>query len=73
MDRIGLSIGICWALMYGSASAQVPSEFAIIDTKLEACLVKADGVTSGIDNCNERAKISADLILNPIYGDWSSN
>jgi uncharacterized protein YecT (DUF1311 family) len=56
--------------MYGSASAQVPSEFAIIDAKLEACLVKADGVTPGIDNCDERAKISADLVLNRIYGDW---
>jgi uncharacterized protein YecT (DUF1311 family) len=70
MDRIWLSIGICWTLMCGSASAQVPSEFAIIDAKLEACLVKADGVTPGIDNCNEQAKISADLILNRIYGDW---
>jgi uncharacterized protein YecT (DUF1311 family) len=56
--------------MCGSASAQMPSEFAIIDAKLEACLVKADGVTPGIDSCNERAKISADLILNRIYGDW---
>jgi uncharacterized protein YecT (DUF1311 family) len=56
--------------MCGSVSAQVPSEVAIIDAKLEACLVKADGVTPGIDNCNERAKISADLILNRIYGDW---
>jgi uncharacterized protein YecT (DUF1311 family) len=64
------SIGFCWALMCGSASAQMPSEFAIIDAKLEACLVKADGVTPGIDSCNERAKISADLILNRIYGDW---
>jgi uncharacterized protein YecT (DUF1311 family) len=56
--------------MYGSASAQVPSEFAIIDAKLEACLVKADGVTPGIDNCDEQAKISADLVLNRTYGDW---
>ncbi len=56
--------------MGGLASAQVPSEFASLDAKLEACLVKADGVTPGIDNCNERAKISADLILNRIYGDW---
>ena len=56
--------------MCGSASAQVPSEFAIIDAKLKTCLVKADGVTPAIDNCNEQAKTSADLILNRIYGDW---
>ena len=68
MKRLG--IGICWALMCGSASAQVPSEFAIIDAKLKTCLVKADGVTPAIDNCNEQAKTSADLILNRIYGDW---
>jgi uncharacterized protein YecT (DUF1311 family) len=65
-----LGIGICWVLLCGSASAQVPSELAIIDAKLETCLVKADGVTPGIDNCNEQAKTSADLILNRIYGDW---
>jgi uncharacterized protein YecT (DUF1311 family) len=65
-----LGIGICWILLCGSASAQVPSELAIIDAKLETCLVKADGVTPGIDNCNERANASADLILNRIYSDW---
>src|SRR6266849_3253075 len=44
-----MGIGICWVLMCGSASAQVPSELAIMDAK---------------------AKTSADLILNRIYGDW---
>jgi uncharacterized protein YecT (DUF1311 family) len=56
--------------MCGSASAQVSSEFAIIDAKLQACLVKAGGVTPAIDTCNEQAKTSADSILNRIYGDW---
>ena len=65
-----LGIGICWALMCGSASAQVSSELAAIDAKLEACLAKSGGVTPAIDNCNEEAKTSADLILNRLYGDW---
>lgn len=65
-----LGIGICWALMCGSASAQVSSELATIDAKLEACLAKSGGVTPAIDNCNEEAKTSADLILNRLYGDW---
>jgi uncharacterized protein YecT (DUF1311 family) len=56
--------------MCGSASAQVLSEFAIIDAELKACFTKADGVTPAIDNCNEQAKTIADLILNRIYGDW---
>jgi uncharacterized protein YecT (DUF1311 family) len=56
--------------MCGSASAQVPSELAIIDAKLQTCLVKAGGVTPAIDNCNERAKTSADLLLNRLYGGW---
>jgi len=56
--------------MCGSASAQVPSEFAIIDAKLKTCLVKAYGVTPAVDNCDEQAKTSADSILNRIYGDW---
>jgi hypothetical protein len=57
--------------MFGSASAQVLSELAIIDAKLKACLVKAGGVTPAIDNCNEQAKTSADLILNRIYDNWA--
>ena len=65
-----LGIGICWALICGAACAQVPSELAIIDAKLDACLATADGVTPAIDNCNEQAKSSADLILNRIYGGW---
>lgn len=65
-----LSIGICWALMCGSASAEVSSELASIDAKLEACLAKSGGVTLAIDNCNESARTSADLILNRVYGDW---
>jgi uncharacterized protein YecT (DUF1311 family) len=67
-ERLG--IWICWALMFGSASAQVPSELAIIDAKLKTCLVKAGGVTPAIDNCNEQARDLADLILNRLYGDW---
>jgi uncharacterized protein YecT (DUF1311 family) len=65
-----LGIGIYWALICGSASAQVPSEFAIIDAELNTCLVKADGVTPAIDNCNGQAKTAADLILNRVYGGW---
>ena len=56
--------------MCGSASAQVTSEFEIIDAKLKTCLVKADAVTPAIDNCNEQAKTAADSILNRTYGDW---
>ena len=63
-------IGICWALLCGSAFAQMPSELATIDAKLTTCLAKSGGVTPAIDNCNERAKTSADLILNRIYGAW---
>jgi uncharacterized protein YecT (DUF1311 family) len=48
----------------------VPSELAIIDAKLETCLAKSGGVTLAINNCNEQANISADLILNRIYADW---
>jgi uncharacterized protein YecT (DUF1311 family) len=65
-----LGIGICCALMCASASAQVPAELANIDAKLKTCLVTAGGVTPAIDNCNEQAKSSADLILNRLYGDW---
>lgn len=65
-----LGIGICWALLCGSASAQAPSEFAIIDAKLKTCLVRAGGVTPAINNCNEQARTSADLILNRLYGAW---
>jgi uncharacterized protein YecT (DUF1311 family) len=65
-----LGIGICWALVCGAAAAQAPSEFAIIDAKFKTCLVKADGVTPAIDNCNEQAKTAADLVLNRTYGDW---
>ncbi len=68
MKRLG--IGVCLALMCGAASAQVSSEVASIDAKLKACLATAGGVTPGVDNCNERAKASADVILNRIYGDW---
>jgi uncharacterized protein YecT (DUF1311 family) len=65
-----LGIGICWALICGAAAAQVPSELAVIDAKLDACLEKADGVTPAVDDCNEQAKAAADSILNRIYGDW---
>jgi uncharacterized protein YecT (DUF1311 family) len=65
-----LGIGICCVLMCGSVSAQAPSEFGVIDAKLQTCLVNAGGVTPAIDNCNEQARTSADLILNRIYGDW---
>jgi uncharacterized protein YecT (DUF1311 family) len=68
MKRLG--IGICWTLICGSASAQVPSEFAIIDAELKTCVAKADGVTPAIDNCNEQARTAADLILNRVYRDW---
>ena len=68
MERLG--IGICWVLMCGSVSAQAPSEFAVIEAKLQTCLLKAGGVTPAIDNCNEQARTSADSILNRIYGDW---
>jgi uncharacterized protein YecT (DUF1311 family) len=57
-------------MMCGSASAQVPAEIAILDANLKTCLVKADGVTPAIDNCNEQAKTAADLILNRLYSDW---
>ena len=56
--------------MFGSAAAQVPPELAIIDAKLKNCLVKAGGVTPAIDDCNEQAQNSADLLLNRLYGDW---
>ena len=56
--------------MCGSACAQVSSELAIIDAKLNTCLAKASGVTPAIDNCNQQAETSADLILNRLYGDW---
>jgi uncharacterized protein YecT (DUF1311 family) len=65
-----LSIVICWALLCGSAAAQTPSEFAIIDAKLKTCLAKAAGVTPAIDNCNEQAEAAADSLLNRIYDDW---
>jgi uncharacterized protein YecT (DUF1311 family) len=65
-----MSVGICLVVLCGSASAQGPSDLAIIDAKLKTCLEKAGGVTPAIDNCNEQAKTSADLILNRIYGDW---
>jgi uncharacterized protein YecT (DUF1311 family) len=65
-----LAIGICWVLICGSAFAQAPSELAVIDAKLQTCLVKAGGVTPAINNCNEQGKTSADLILNRVYGDW---
>ena len=65
-----LGIGICWALAFGSASAQVPPEVAIIDATLETCLAKSGGVTPAIDKCTEQARNSADLILNRLYGDW---
>jgi uncharacterized protein YecT (DUF1311 family) len=68
MKRLGLVI--CCGLMCGSALAQPPSELAITDAKLKTCLVKADGVTPAVDNCNQQAKASADLVLNRIYGDW---
>jgi uncharacterized protein YecT (DUF1311 family) len=56
--------------MCGSACAQVSSELATIDAKLKTCLAEANGVTPAIDNCNEQAETSADLILNRLYGDW---
>jgi uncharacterized protein YecT (DUF1311 family) len=68
MQRLGFAI--CWALLCGPALAQPASELAIIDAKLGTCLVKAGGVTPAVDNCNEQAKSSADLVLNRIYGGW---
>jgi uncharacterized protein YecT (DUF1311 family) len=65
-----LGIGICLVLICGPAFAQVPSELAAVDAKLDRCLAKADGVTPAVDNCNEQAKTSADSILNRVYGDW---
>jgi uncharacterized protein YecT (DUF1311 family) len=65
-----LGIGICWALAFGSAAAQVPPEVAIIDATLKTCLAKGGGVTPAIDKCTEQARSSADLILNRLYGDW---
>lgn len=56
--------------MCGAASAQVSSEFAVIDAKLDACLAKANGVTPEVGDCNEQAGTSADSILNRIYGAW---
>jgi uncharacterized protein YecT (DUF1311 family) len=48
----------------------VPSEFAVIDAKLAACLAKANGVTPEVGDCNEQAETAADSILNRIYGGW---
>jgi uncharacterized protein YecT (DUF1311 family) len=65
-----LGIGICCALICGAASAQVSPELAVIDAKLNACLAKANGVTTAVGACSEQAEASADSILNRIYGDW---
>ena len=65
-----LGIGICWALTFGSASAQAPSEVATIDATLKTCLAQSGGVTPAIDKCTEQARNSADLILNRLYGGW---
>jgi len=65
-----LAIGLFCALSFGSASAQVPPEVAIIDATLKTCLAKGGGVTPAIDKCTEQARNSADLILNRVYGGW---
>ncbi len=65
-----LAFGMCWAVMFGVAAAQVPPDLARIDARLKTCLAKSGGVTPAIDTCNENARNAADVILNRVYGDW---
>ena len=65
-----LGIGICCALIFGSASAKGPSEIAIVDATMETCLATSGGSTPSIDHCTEEARKSAEIILNRLYNDW---
>ena len=69
MKRI--AVAVCLSLLCGAASAQTPSDLKAIDVRYKTCLVRANGVTQGLDLCNAAATAAADKILNRLYGGWA--
>ena len=65
-----LLIGVCAFLTCGPALAQAPSEFAVADARLKACIDR-DSSNAHIMACTSVVQLIVDARLNSVYQAWT--